>query len=235
MAKGRSILFSITCSDVTFIRHGLHSAPYLLTVLMVAAKYLNGSSPENKHWEGIWIPFRSRRGQSYGEATSLHIGLRASIRRAKGDHTLCTFDAYQVTQLSYPRRQEGRAAAIEKVTKGGKSRPPTQMPLTPPCGAFSHPPVSTSSSTVSMVRGLAKRLSSSRLNGPHKSASRPPPFTTVPSPLSSSNSLDNLVASDSETGSLTERTGSSFDSINNSENECDIDRRVALFTERFIL
>ncbi|KAF9242923.1 hypothetical protein BU15DRAFT_43376 [Melanogaster broomeanus] len=206
-----------------------------LAALIVAAKYLNDSSPKNKHWAAYGFLF------DLAEVNLMEMQLLFILGyelRFDEQEAIIHFAPLMPVRLhNHPilRWQEGRAAAVEKVTKGGKSRLPTHVPLTPPCDAVSHPPVSTSSSIVSTVRGLAKRLSSSRLNGPHKSASRPPPPTTVPSPLSSSNSLDSLAASNSKMGSLTARTGSSFDSINNSENEVDTDRRVALSTKRFVL
>lgn len=131
--------------------------------------------------------------------------------------------------------QEMRVAAVERVTKAGKARAQAQQLLTPPPSydVLPCPRVTTSSSIVSTVRGLAKRMSNNRLSVLHNGASRHPPPSVPPSPLSSSHSSDTLGATDSEMDSLTEDNDSSTGSITSPEDERD-DRKL-LTKKRSIL
>lgn len=95
-----------------------------------------------------------------------------------------------------------RAAAIERVHRAGRARAQTHLPIPP---SEVPPPPLVGSSIVSTVRGIAKRLPSSRLGGTQAR-------TYIASPISSVHSSGSSSATDSEVESLTEDTGSPSDS-----------------------
>lgn len=126
-------------------------------------------------------------------------------------------------QSDPPSPQETRIAAVEKVAKAGKARAQAQQPTPPPpCD----PPRPQATSIVSTVRGLAKRMSSSRLSV-LTAARYPPSLPLPPSPLSSSHSSDTLGATDSEMDSLTEDNDSSTGSVS-PEDERDDKKLLAI-------
>lgn len=194
-----------------------------LATLIVAAKYLNDSSPKNKHWSAYAALF------DLAEVNLMEKQLLFLLDydlRFNEDEALQHFAPFIANkQADLPSPQEMRVAAVEKVTKAGKARAQAQQPPTPP--PLIHDPLprsqlTTSSSIVSTVRGLAKRMSNSRLSVLHNATSRQPPSLPLPpSPLSSSHSSDTLGATDSEMDSLTEDTDSSTGSITSPEDERD--------------
>ena len=121
--------------------------------------------------------------------------------------------------------QEARAAAVEKVSKASKARAQAQLPPTPLYDGLPPPPA-TASTLVSTVRGLAKRLSSSRLATLAHNVGSTKPTSTISSPVYSTLSSDSAGATDSEMGSLVEDNGSSSssDSVSSSEDEQDESR-----------
>jgi G1/S-specific cyclin PLC1 len=200
----------------------------------VAAKYLNDSSPKNKHWAAYGSLFDLAEVNLMEKQLLFLLDYDLRFDEQEAIKHFAPFMPSRLHDLAAPQQQEARAAAVEKVSKAGKARAQAQMPPTPPYDNGPHLPVSTSSSIVSTVRGLAKRMSSNRLSALHNAASRQPPPPIAPSPLSSSHSSDSLSATDSEMDSLTEDTGSSFDSVSGSEDETD-DEKKALFKKRFVL
>ncbi|KAG8218276.1 hypothetical protein J3R82DRAFT_3887 [Butyriboletus roseoflavus] len=195
-----------------------------LATLIVAAKYLNDSSPKNKHWSAYSSLF------DLAEVNLMEKQLLFLLDydlRFDEDEAVTHFVPFFANKQSEPASpQEMRVAAVEKVTKAGKARAQAQQPPTPPLyDALPRPQVTTSSSIVSTVRGLAKRMSNGRLSVLHNASGRQPPPPMAPSPLSSSHSSDTLGATDSEMDSLTEDTDSSTGSITSPEDERD-DRRL---------
>ena len=198
-----------------------------LATLIVAAKYLNDSSPKNKHWSAYASLF------DLAEVNLMEKQLLFLLDydlRFDEDEAVKHFAPFVANkQCEPPSPQEMRVAAVEKVAKAGKARAQAQQPPTPPplYDPLPRPQVATSSSSsiVSTVRGLAKRVSHGRLSVLHNATSRQPPPPIPPSPLSSSHSSDTLGATDSEMDSLTEDTDSSSGSITSPEDERD-DRKL---------
>ncbi|KAF8450943.1 hypothetical protein L210DRAFT_2421615 [Boletus edulis BED1] len=190
-----------------------------LATLIVAAKYLNDSSPKNKHWSAYASLF------DLAEVNLMEKQLLFLLDydlRFDENEALKHFAPFIVDkQRDPPSPQETRLAAVEKVAQARKARALAQQPPTPPppYDLLPRPQVATGSSIVSTVRGLAKRMSNSRLSVLHNAASRQPRPPIPPSPLSSSHSYDTLGATDSEMDSLTEDTGSSTGSITSPEDE----------------
>lgn len=110
-----------------------------------------------------------------------------------------------------PLRRENRTAAVERVHKSGRARAQSQ-PQTPP-GQVPPPPL-VGPSIMSTVRGITKRLPSSRLGGTQS-------LSNIASPVSSVNSYDSSSTTESEMGSLTEDTGSSSDSASSVSSDDD--------------
>lgn len=195
-----------------------------LATLIVAAKYLNDSSPKNKHWSAYASLF------DLAEVNLMEKQLLFLLDydlRFDEDEAVTHFAPFIATKHAEPTSpQEMRVAAVERVTRAGKARAQAQLPPTPPplYDALPRPQVTSSSSIVSTVRGLAKRMSHSRLSVLHTGTTRQPPPPSLPSPLSSSHSSDTLGATDSEMDSLTEDTNSSNGSITSPEDDCDDDK-----------
>ena len=192
-----------------------------LATLIVAAKYLNDSSPKNKHWSAYASLF------DLAEVNLMEKQLLFLLDydlRFNEDEALKHFAPFITDkQIVPPSPQETRLAAVERVAKAGKARAQAQQPPTPPplYDPLPRSQVTASSSIVSTVRGLAKRMSHGRLSVLHNSTGRQPPPPILPSPLSSSHSSDTLGATDSEMDSLTEDTDSSTGSITSPEDERD--------------
>ncbi|KAF8841287.1 hypothetical protein BDN67DRAFT_949906 [Paxillus ammoniavirescens] len=175
-----------------------------LATLIVAAKYLNDSSPKNKHWAAYGSLFDLAEVNLMEKQLLFLLDYDLRFDEQEAIKHFAPFMPTRLHDLAAPQQQEARAAAVEKVTKAGKARAQAQMPPTPPYDNVPHLPV------------------------------RQPPPPIAPSPLSSSHSSDSLCATDSEMGSLTEDTGSSFDSVSGSEDETD-DEKKSLFKKRFVL
>ncbi|KAG6375042.1 hypothetical protein JVT61DRAFT_3823 [Boletus reticuloceps] len=204
-----------------------------LATLIVASKYLNDSSPKNKHWAAYASLFDLAEVNLMEKQLLflLDYDLRFDENEALKHFAPFIVDKQRVP----PSPQETRLAAVEKVAQAGKARARAQQPPTPPPPYDPLPrlQVATSSSIVSTVRGLAKRMSNSRLSVLHNAASRQPRPPIPPSPLSSSHSYDTLGATDSEMDSLTEDTGSSTGSITSPEDERE--DRMLLSKKRSVL
>ncbi|KAG1739923.1 uncharacterized protein EDB91DRAFT_1283760 [Suillus paluster] len=182
-----------------------------LATLIVAAKYLNDSSPKNVHWAAYAEHFDLPEVNLMEEQLLYILGydLRFDEREA------CTH--FAVT----------RAAAVERVSKAGKARAQAQLP-TPPSEVPPPPPMG--SSIVSTVRGIARRLSSSRLGGSQSRSS------CIASPISSVYSCDSSSATDSEMESLIEDTGSSSDSASSiSDDEQEANEKPSIVRKQFVL
>ena len=198
-----------------------------LATLIVAAKYLNDSSPKNKHWSAYSSLF------DLAEVNLMEKQLLFLLDydlRFDEDEAVKHFGPFFANkQCDPPSPREMRVAAIEKVAKAGKARAQAQQLPTPPplYDGLPRPQVTTSSSIVSTVRGLAKRMSNGRLSVLHNGPNRQPPPPMPPSPLSSSHSSDTMGATDSEMDSLTEDADSSTGSITSPEDERDNTRLLS--------
>ncbi|KAH7924820.1 hypothetical protein BV22DRAFT_1112605 [Leucogyrophana mollusca] len=188
-----------------------------LATLIVAAKYLNDSSPKNKHWAAYGAFFDLAEINLMEKQLLFLLDYDLRFDELEACVHFSNFMPTRVQSLPTHQQQEARAAAVEKVSKAGKARAQAQLPPTPPYDTVSHP-TPAASSIVSTVRGIAKRLSSTRLGAAAQSTGSRP-SSQAPSPISSSNSCDSLGATDSEMESLIEDAGSSSDSVSGSEDE----------------
>ncbi|KAH7888160.1 hypothetical protein F5I97DRAFT_960860 [Phlebopus sp. FC_14] len=191
-----------------------------MATLIVAAKYLNDSSPKNKHWAAYGACFDLAEINLMEKQLLFLLDYDLRFDEREACKHFAPFMPIRTYDPPTPQQQEARAAAVEKVSQAGKARAQAQVPPTPPYEVVAHPPVATASSIVSTVRGIARRISNNRLSSLHNLGSRPPP-PVAPSPMSRKQSSESLVATDSDVGSLTEDTGSSYDSVSGSEDEAD--------------
>ncbi|KAG1759062.1 hypothetical protein EDD22DRAFT_995858 [Suillus occidentalis] len=198
-----------------------------LATLIVAAKYLNDSSPKNTHWAAYAEHFDLPEVNLMEEQLLYILGYDLRF----DEHEACIhFAPFMPTRIVCPltpQQQETRAAAVERVSKAGKARAQAQLP-TPPSEVPPPPPIG--SSIVSTVRGIARRLSSSRLGG---TQGRP---SCIASPISSVHSCDSSSATDSEMESLIEDSGSSSDSTSSiSDDEQEADEKPSVIRKPFVL
>ena len=109
-----------------------------------------------------------------------------------------------------PEQQETRAAAVDRVTKAGKARAYAQLPPTPPHEIILAPSVTSSSSTlVSAVRGIARRLSSNALGSVTSRPIDPVEIQDTPARNSTFSSNSTLSVRSWDMGSLVYDSGSS--------------------------
>ncbi|KAG2114734.1 uncharacterized protein F5147DRAFT_834527 [Suillus discolor] len=197
-----------------------------LATLIVAAKYLNDSSPKNTHWAAYAEHFDLPEVNLMEEQLLYILGYDLRF----DEQEVCIhFAPFMPTRIICPLtpQQETRAAAVERVSKAGKARAQAQLP-TPPSEVPPPPPIG--SSIVSTVRGIARRLSSSRLGGTQGRSS------CTASPISSVHSCDSSSATDSEMESLIEDSGSSSDSASSvSDDEQEADEKPSVVRKPFVL
>jgi hypothetical protein len=180
-----------------------------LATLIVASKYLNDSSPKNKHWREHAVLFDIVEINLMEK--QLLLLLEYELRFDEFEACM-VFAPFMATVASVRRQKESeattRAAAVDRVIKGGKARAQAQMhmPPTPPHDAVIVPNVP-ASSLASTVRGIAKRLSTTHLSARQSKQQLRVP---IPSPMYST--LSNDSTSGSEMGSLVDDNGSSSSS-----------------------
>jgi PHO85 cyclin-1 len=179
-----------------------------LATLIVAAKYLNDSSPKNQHWVKYGVIFNEEQVNIMEK--QLLFCLDYDLRF--NEFEACMIFAPLLNTLTPAQQHEARVAAVARVRKAGKARAEAQMPPTPPADPIVPP---TQPSTIaSTVRGIVKRLSSTHLSVSSGSQSR----TSSPMYSTISNSSS---TSGSEMGSLIDDSGSSSSGMSGSEDEAD--------------
>lgn len=203
-----------------------------LATLIVAAKYLNDSSPKNKHWAAYTNLF------GVAEINLMERQLLFLLDfdlRFDEEEACMQFSPFMATRAqsastpATPEQQEARAAAVDKVSKAGKARAQaTQLPPTPPNEAPINPIVASSSTLVSAVRGLARRISVSAIGGHAHVNSAEIQSSSPKSVLSTvSRSSSNISGQSSEMGSMIYDSGSSTSSDSLSERGEESDFRPA--------
>jgi len=196
-----------------------------LATLIVAAKYVNDSSPKNKHW-AVYAKLFDIAEINLMETQllflldfDLHFGEREACLHFS---PFMAVRVHCIPTPATPEQQETRAAAVDRVTKAGKARAQAQLPPTPPHEAPPVPVAPSSSTLAATVRSIARRLSNNGLVGPlplEVQVSSSPRGSTF---SSASRSSSTLSAKSSEMGSLIYDSGSSSpDSFSERESDSD--------------
>lgn len=170
-----------------------------LATLIVAAKYLNDSSPKNKHWAGFAKLFDPAEINLMEKQLLFLLDYDLRFEEAEAIHHFAPFMSKRSEAA-----KETRAAAVTRVKARVQAH--ISMPPTPPHDAVSHPtrpasPAPAAPAAPSGVQNIVKRLSSTYLAiSSGNSAARPRPLSRA----SSSSTLGTASASgDSESGSTT--------------------------------
>lgn len=206
-----------------------------LATLIVAAKYLNDSSPKNKFWAAYASLFDLAE-INLMEKQLLYL-LDYDLRFSEKD-ALVHFSSFMPAKPSSPcasTAKEARAAAVNRAKARVQAQ--VQMPPTPPHDAL--PPslspasaasaTATASSSLSGVQNLMKRISSTYLAVSSGSGNARPRSL---SRASSSSTLGAGSASgDSEAGSLTSDSGSSSPSGSEASSECELNIKDPRFID----
>lgn len=210
MAKGAfGNLFTCDAALIfcTFLGMACTRHRVFLATLIVAAKYLNDSSPKNHGWA---------QHAAYFEVSEINLMEKQLVYIMDWDLRFDEQEACLHFARFMPTRSplETRAAAVSVVTKASRIRSQAQMPPTPP-----HDAVLPSGPTI--VHGLVKRVSSAYLSIP--SAGIPCSRSSgACSPSQSPISSASTVSETSETASLIEDS----DSPLSSDTSCDYQERV---------
>ena len=193
-----------------------------MATLIVAAKYINDSSPKNKHWAAYAKLFDIAEINLMETQLLFLLDFDLHFDEEEACVHFSPFMAVRVHCIptpATPEQQETRAAAVDRVTKAGKARAQAQLPPTPPHEAGPGPLAPSSSSLASTVRSIARRLSSNALNV-HLSLDVPAASPRCDTLGSTSRSSSYLSAGSSEMGSLVSDSGSSStDSLSEHEND----------------
>jgi PHO85 cyclin-1 len=177
-----------------------------LATMIVAAKYLNDSSPRNVHWA---------KHAAYFELSEINLMEKQLLHLLDYDLRFEEKEACMQFAQFLPTisPQERRAAAVSVVTKASQARAQAQMPPTPP-----HDVVIPETPTI--LRGPTEHTSSAFLCVPpsetrHSRSSRSCSSDSTPS-------IDSCNSDVSEMSSLIEDTGSPV----SSDTSCDHQERV---------
>ncbi|KAJ7499405.1 hypothetical protein FB451DRAFT_37277 [Mycena latifolia] len=209
-----------------------------LATLIVAAKYLNDSSPKNVHWtahaRGM---FKVSEVNLMEQQLLFLLDYDLRFDEEEACAVFAPFMAYQYAST--------RALAVNKVVRAGRARAHAQTQkqrtvLPPPCDPPSYSLSASSSSSsssssnasstlVSTVRGIAKRLSQTHLS----SSFRPQNSNTLNVPHRSCDSASSYTSS--EMGSLVDDNGSSSSSSSSgwqSDSDSESDTEAHVYYDR---
>ena len=206
-----------------------------LATLIVASKYLNDSSPKNKHWREHAVLFDVVEINLMEKQLLLLLEYDLHFDEVEACKHFAPFMA-----ASSPRRRKQqqeqdanmRAAAVDKVNRACKARTRAQIDVPvslpreamPPSAPPPSIPTSSSSSTLaSAVRGLTKRLSTTHLAS-RPSSQQQSPRSPCPALRTANSAASTDSASSSDIASLLDDNGSSSSEFTSaSEGECDED------------
>jgi G1/S-specific cyclin PLC1 len=219
-----------------------------LATLIVASKYLNDSTPKNRHWREHAILFDLIEINLMEKQLLLLLEYDLYFDESEACKHFAPFMAAAGTRRQKQQQEVDatmRAAAVDKVSKACKARARAQQefPPTPPRDAV--PPVpalsapSSASTLGSNVNGLAKRLSTTNLSsGPPPELQSPCSYRAIPPAICSTYSVEST--SSSEAGSMIDDSGSSssssseFASASEGEYDDDEERREPLPKKLFL-
>ncbi|KAF7330840.1 hypothetical protein MVEN_02423300 [Mycena venus] len=202
-----------------------------LATLIVAAKYLNDSSPKNAHWtDHAFRMFQVTEVNLMEQQLLFLLDYDLRFDEEEACAAFGPFMSYQYASTRALVDKVTRARAAHAQAQKQRVAPPTP-PYDPPSYSLSSSssPSSSSSSAsstlVSTVRGLAKRLSQTHLSSSFRSHNN----NTLNVPTRSCDSTSSYTSS--EMGSLTDDNGSSSSSsssgwLSDSDSESDTEARV---------
>jgi G1/S-specific cyclin PLC1 len=182
-----------------------------LATLIVAAKYLNDSSPKNKHWAHYAALFDTAE-LNLMEKQLIYL-LDYDLRFDEAEAVRHFEPFFAAAAARSPK--ETRAAAVERVARSSRTRlgvAVAQAPPTPPAdaAALPQPPVlAVPSPAAPPATGAYLVVPAAR---PHVRARTAPTVPPPPPSNASSASLGTTMTDDSEPGSLTEDNGTSSSS-----------------------
>ncbi|KAA1465938.1 hypothetical protein DENSPDRAFT_810508 [Dentipellis sp. KUC8613] len=186
-----------------------------LATLIVAAKYLNDSSPKNKHWASYARIFDISEINLMEKQFLFLLDYDLRFDEAEA----CNFFA-PFMPLPSAHQKEARQQAVSRVTQASKARAQAQLPPTPPHDAAppalpSTSPAPATQTLTSTMHNIAKRISSTYLSvsSGGGASDRVDRHTTMYPSLSASSSRSaSTSGTDSEMGSMTEDNGSTSSS-----------------------
>ncbi|KAL4075612.1 hypothetical protein J3A83DRAFT_4088335 [Scleroderma citrinum] len=179
-----------------------------LATLIVAAKYLNDSSPKNKHWTTYAILFDIAEVNLMEKQLLFLLDYDLRFNEEEACEHFAPFMTNRTDSeiLPSPRQHETRAAAVEVVSKAVKAR--AEALLLALASPRNGPQQPVPNSLASTVREIAKRISITRR---HSSNDHVP--TAVPTPVSRATSSESMAVTDSEMGSPIDDNGLTSDSV----------------------
>ncbi|CCM03977.1 uncharacterized protein FIBRA_06133 [Fibroporia radiculosa] len=203
-----------------------------LATLIVAAKYLNDSSPKNKCW-GAYATLFDLAEINLMEKQLLYL-LDYDLRFDEAEAIL-RFASFmpKLSSNSVASAKEARATAVNRAKARVQAH--VALPPTPPHDAGTAPLPSPVGS-MSGVQRLMKRISAQYLNVPAAPDDSPRPRPVTRETSGSSSSDHSSTSGDSETGSLTSDSGSSAPT-SPASSVCDVEIKDAneLVDKKFTL
>ncbi|KAI6046508.1 hypothetical protein EDC04DRAFT_3136367 [Pisolithus marmoratus] len=195
-----------------------------LAALIVAAKYLNDSSPKNKHWATYAAIFDLAEVNLMEKQLLSLLDYDLDFDEEEACKHFAPFMDKMSKVLPTPGQKETRAAAIQAVSKARKARAKTQSSTQSPASTHDVPNPPPPCSVASPVRFIVGDS-----DGNHRNVlptSGKPVSDPTPSPISSSSSTASCIT-DSGISTLVEGDSTSSFSTNSVGSEQD-DKRDAL-------
>ncbi|KAG6333080.1 hypothetical protein ID866_6004 [Astraeus odoratus] len=185
----------------------------ILATLIVAAKYLNDSSPKNMHWAAYATLFDLAEVNLMEKQLLFLLDYDLGFDEEEACRYFAPFISHEMRIPPSPQQRETRASAVAIVSKAGKARARL-------LDAISHPAISSPPALSPLVATVdsAQPVNLTSNNRPDESEDSSVHIpATAPSPMSSSPSMESIRMTDSDLSILTEDHGSSTESIGGSE------------------